>query len=90
MKIDKLRILNFLAGLNQDYDQIRAQILGREPFPNLMQAYVSVQSEESRSVMLYAPQQDKTALAAMPQKEVDKNKANYGDENKTKESVAVA
>lgn len=38
------------------YDQIRAWILGREPFPTLMQAYASLQSEESRrDVMLYAP-----------------------------------
>lgn len=31
-KIDKLRIFNFLVGLNQEYDQIRASILGSEPF----------------------------------------------------------
>lgn len=37
-KIDKLRMFNFLAGLNQEYVQIRAQILSNDPFPTLMQS----------------------------------------------------
>lgn len=36
-EINKLRVFNFLMGLNPEYDQARAQILGRAPFPTLMQ-----------------------------------------------------
>lgn len=54
-KIDKLRIFRFWVGLNQEYDQIRVQILGREPFLSLMQVYATVHSEESRrNIILYA------------------------------------
>lgn len=33
LKIDKLQVLKFLAGFNPEFDQARADILGREPFP---------------------------------------------------------
>ncbi|KAA8525725.1 hypothetical protein F0562_007580 [Nyssa sinensis] len=52
-----------LNGLNAEYDQIRSQVLGRDSFPTLRQAYAFVQQEESRKgVMLYAPAQDRFAL----------------------------
>lgn len=40
--------------------------------------------------MLYAPQQDNTALVAMLQKRIDKNKADFGDKDKDKENVTIA
>lgn len=46
-KIDKLRVSSFLAGLNQEYDQIGSLILGRIPFPTLMQAYAAVRIQET-------------------------------------------
>ncbi|KAJ7949694.1 UBN2_3 domain-containing protein [Quillaja saponaria] len=33
--VDKEKVYDFLAGLNLEYDQIRVQVLGRDPFPNL-------------------------------------------------------
>nr|XP_009774423.1 PREDICTED: uncharacterized protein LOC104224462 [Nicotiana sylvestris]XP_016490473.1 PREDICTED: uncharacterized protein LOC107810229 [Nicotiana tabacum] len=53
--IEKERVYDFLAGLNQKYDQIRVQVLGKVPFPSLEDAYSYVQQEESRrGVMLYS------------------------------------
>lgn len=37
-KIDKLRVFKF----SQEYDQIKAQILSRIPFPTLVQSYAAV------------------------------------------------
>ena len=39
---------DFLARLNDIFDQIRVQVLGRDPFSSLRQAYNYVQQEESR------------------------------------------
>eukprot|EP00257_Ricinus_communis_P026984 XP_025014398.1 uncharacterized protein LOC112536055 [Ricinus communis] len=46
--MEKERVYDFLAGLNDVYDQIRVQVLGRDPLPSLRQAYSHVQQEESR------------------------------------------
>lgn len=60
-KIDKQRVCCFLAGLNQEYDHVRAHILGREPFLTLMQAYASIQSQESsRNIMVNVIPQEKS------------------------------
>lgn len=37
--VDKERVYDFLTGLNEGYDQIRVQILGRDPFSTLGQAW---------------------------------------------------
>ena len=51
--IEKERVYDFLAGLNDIFDQIRVQVPGRDPFPSLRQAYSHVQQEKSRrNVML--------------------------------------
>lgn len=58
----------FLAGLNLDYDPIRIQILERDPFPTLRQAYSYMQREEcQRSTMLYIPSQVRSAVITTPQ-----------------------
>lgn len=65
-KIDKLRVSSFLAGLNQEYDQIGSLILGRIPFPTLMQAYAAVlEWESSRHVMVNNYQQVRTAMVSV-------------------------
>lgn len=48
VSIDKEYVYDFLIGLNIENDHIRAQVLGREPFPSLRQTYSHVQQEESR------------------------------------------
>ena len=54
---------DFLAGLNLEYDQICIQVLGRSPFPILLEAYALVQQEESRrSAMVHSYIQDRSAL----------------------------
>ncbi|GAV70038.1 hypothetical protein CFOL_v3_13537, partial [Cephalotus follicularis] len=37
--IEKGRVYAFLGGLNPEYDPIRVQVLGKEPFPTLREAY---------------------------------------------------
>ncbi|KAA8546860.1 hypothetical protein F0562_003289 [Nyssa sinensis] len=67
---EKERVYDFLAGLNDEYDQSRGQVLGRDPFPTLQQAYAFIQQEESRrGVMIHTPTQDRSALATFPQKD---------------------
>lgn len=64
-----------MAGLNQEYELDRSQILGRIPFPTLMQADATVQSEESRrNAKVYINQQERTTMANVPQKENEKLK----------------
>lgn len=61
--VSKERVYDFLAGLNIEYDQIRVQILGCDPFPTVREAYAYVQQEESRrSAMVHQPLQDRSAL----------------------------
>ncbi|GAV64565.1 hypothetical protein CFOL_v3_08083 [Cephalotus follicularis] len=64
--VDKEHIFDFLAGLTIEYDLTRSQILGRDPFPSLRQAYAYVQKEESRSAMILSNTQDRSALVANP------------------------
>ncbi|GAV69680.1 UBN2_3 domain-containing protein, partial [Cephalotus follicularis] len=46
--IEKERVYDFLAGLNHDYDQVRVQVLGRDPFLILEEAYNLIQHEKHR------------------------------------------
>lgn len=51
--IEKEHVYDFLVGLNDVFNQIRIQVLRRDPFPSLRQKYSYVQQEESRrSAML--------------------------------------
>ena len=44
---------DFLAGLNVELDQVRVQILGKEPLPSLNEAFAIVRGEEGRrNIML--------------------------------------
>ncbi|KAL5580296.1 hypothetical protein UlMin_012738 [Ulmus minor] len=58
------RIYAFLTGLRSDFDQVRVQILGKEPFPSLKEVFSYVREEESRRmVMLEKPSLENSALA---------------------------
>ncbi|XP_056165308.1 uncharacterized protein LOC130137628 [Syzygium oleosum] len=54
-RVDKFRVFEFLAGLNMEYDQIRAQILCRVPFPTLEQSYAVIHLEEKRRSAMHQP-----------------------------------
>ena len=63
--MEKHRVYDFLAGLNAEYDQIRIQFLGKDPFPSLRQTYGYVQQKESRrSAMLNAAPIDRSGTVA--------------------------
>ena len=46
--IERDRIVEFLAGLNPEFDQVRVQILGKDKLSNLNEVFVIVRSEENR------------------------------------------
>ena len=61
--IEKERVYDFLAGLQTEFDPIRVQVLGGDPFPSLRETYAYVQQEESRrSVMLHQISHERSAL----------------------------
>ncbi|GAV70465.1 hypothetical protein CFOL_v3_13963 [Cephalotus follicularis] len=64
--IEKERVYDFLAGLNPYYNQVRVQVLGRDPFPTLEKAYNLIQHEERRrNCMMPAVHPVRSALATM-------------------------
>ncbi|KAI4317392.1 hypothetical protein L6164_025264 [Bauhinia variegata] len=40
------RVFEFLAGLNEEFDHVRIQILGRESLPNLNETFYTIRGEE--------------------------------------------
>jgi len=46
--LEKDRIVEFLAGLNSEFDQIRVQVLGNYKLPNLNEVFSIIRSEENR------------------------------------------
>ncbi|GAV76359.1 UBN2_3 domain-containing protein [Cephalotus follicularis] len=64
--IEKEMVYDFLAGLNPDYDQVRVQVLGRDPFPTLEEAYNLIQHEERRRTsMMPSVLPDRSTLVAV-------------------------
>ncbi|GAV57085.1 UBN2_3 domain-containing protein, partial [Cephalotus follicularis] len=64
--IEKESVNAFLGGLNPEYDPIRVQVLGKELFPTLREAYNLVQHEETcRNAMLHSVPPDRSALATL-------------------------
>ncbi|XP_030551316.2 uncharacterized protein LOC115755880 [Rhodamnia argentea] len=58
------RIFKFLAGLRNEFDEVRGRILGRQPFPPIGEVFYEVRREESRrSVMLGKPNTEAKAPA---------------------------
>ncbi|XP_047179225.1 uncharacterized protein LOC124846055 [Vigna umbellata] len=61
--IEQDRVYDFLVGLNQEYDQVRIQILGKEKVPELNEVMAIIRSEESRrSLMIETPIEDNSAM----------------------------
>jgi len=59
------RVYDFLVDLNQEYDQVRIQILGREKVPRLNEVMEIIWSEENRrSLMLETPISESSAMVA--------------------------
>ncbi|GAV78388.1 hypothetical protein CFOL_v3_21856, partial [Cephalotus follicularis] len=59
---DNHRLFDFLAGLNVEFEPIRAQILSTKPLPTLEDAFSSIQSEDTRRIAMaiHAPQDRST------------------------------
>ncbi|XP_075096561.1 uncharacterized protein LOC142174629 [Nicotiana tabacum] len=49
--LQKLKVYQFLMGLNESYSQARSQILMRRPLPTVNQAYLMVISDESQKAV---------------------------------------
>ena len=45
--VDKERIYDFIAGLNNDLDEVRGQLLGLKPLPLIEEVFFEVRREES-------------------------------------------
>ncbi|BBH03624.1 hypothetical protein Prudu_014548 [Prunus dulcis] len=62
-RIEKERTFEFLAGLTPDLDQVRTQVLGKDPFPSLREAYAYVRAQAlRRSAMVMPPSLEGSAL----------------------------
>ena len=51
--LDRDRIVEFLHGLNLEYDQVRAQILSKKKMPSFNELYFIVRSEEHRRAAMF-------------------------------------
>ena len=45
--VDANKIFKFLAGLNEDFDEVRGRIIGRSPLPSIHEAFSEVCREET-------------------------------------------
>ena len=55
--LEKERAFDFLAGLNKELDEVRGQILGKEPLPSVREIFSEVQREKSRPKVTLGEQQ---------------------------------
>ncbi|TXG49302.1 hypothetical protein EZV62_025177 [Acer yangbiense] len=63
--VERERIFEFLAGLNAEFDQVRVQVLGKEPLPSLNEVFSIIRAESGRRlVMLKNKTGEASALAA--------------------------
>ena len=52
-KEENERVYLFLTGLNQEFDELRSRILGKNPLPTLRETFSEIRREETRrNVML--------------------------------------
>ncbi|TXG53873.1 hypothetical protein EZV62_019129 [Acer yangbiense] len=59
------RIFEFLAGLNAEFDQVRVQVLGKEPLPSLNEVFSIIRAKSGRRlVMLENKTGEASTLAA--------------------------
>ncbi|XP_024018573.1 uncharacterized protein LOC112090754 [Morus notabilis] len=60
------RVYVFLAGLNQDLDEVRGRILGRKPLPSIREVFSKVRREEKRrQVMIGKKESDAESSTLM-------------------------
>ena len=50
--MERERVFQFLVGLNLEFDQASGQVLGREPFPSMDEAFAQVRREECRKELM--------------------------------------
>ena len=50
--LERNRVVEFLAGLNVDFDQVMVQILGKEKLPSLNKVFAIVHSKEYRRIVM--------------------------------------
>ena len=55
------RVYVFLAGLNQELDEVRGRILGRKPLPSFWEVFSEVRREESRRRVMLKTQEPKNS-----------------------------
>ncbi|GFY95247.1 hypothetical protein Acr_10g0006320 [Actinidia rufa] len=53
--IDKQRVFKFLAGIRDEYDQVRCHILNTNLVPSLREAFAIIQNEENRRGVMLPP-----------------------------------
>lgn len=56
--VENARIFKFLAGLNDEFDEVRGRILGRQPLPPLGEVFSEVRREECRRNVMMKKKED--------------------------------
>ena len=51
-------MFDFLAGLNEDLDEVQKRILGNEPMPPLDEVFAEVRREKNRRKMMLGEEKD--------------------------------
>ena len=54
-RLENERVFEFLAGLNQELDEVRGRILGRKPLPSIREIFSEVRREENRRKVMLKP-----------------------------------
>ncbi|KAA8531242.1 hypothetical protein F0562_005951 [Nyssa sinensis] len=66
--VENTRIFKFLAGLNDEFDEVRGRILGRQPLPPLGEVFSEIRQEDCRRSVMMKKKEDeiveKSALVA--------------------------
>ncbi|KMY84941.1 hypothetical protein BUMB_04206 [Candidatus Paraburkholderia calva] len=74
------RVYTFLDGLDDRLDNIRGEILRKQPFPTVEQAYADVRKEDQRQSVMLTKEDTGSSLALISKGEpVKKEKATKGD-----------
>ncbi|PON77821.1 hypothetical protein PanWU01x14_025770 [Parasponia andersonii] len=50
--MERERVIQFLLGLNTEYDQACDRVLGKEPFPDLVEAFAHVRGDEGHKELM--------------------------------------
>ncbi|XP_075514618.1 uncharacterized protein LOC142549521 [Primulina tabacum] len=65
------RVYMFLAGMNQNLDEVKGRILGRKPLPSIREVFSEIRQEESRKKVMHSqaennigPVSDNSALVS--------------------------